>query len=69
MSDDPTVCIANIGPRERRKRLNAGLVAYAASAALLLVLVVGGGARAWRILLLPLLWGAGLGFFQYREKT
>ena len=47
-----TVCIANIGPRERRKRLIFGAVSLALSVGLFV----------------PSL-SAGLGFFQWHEKT
>jgi hypothetical protein len=68
--DDPgEICIANIGPRERRKRLLGGVVAFVAGLVVLAALLLLGWDRPWRLALLPLFWGAALGFFQWREKT
>ncbi|HMN26609.1 MAG TPA: hypothetical protein PKE45_00535 [Caldilineaceae bacterium] len=69
MADGAEVCIANISPRERRKRLNAGLVMLAVSGALLAALVAFDAAWWWRLLLFPVLYGAAAGIFQWREKT
>jgi hypothetical protein len=67
--ESDSVCIANIGPRERRKRLAFGIVSLAASAGIAATLVARGAAVGWRAgLFLPLA-GAALGFFQWREKT
>lgn len=63
------ICIANIGPRERRKRLLGGVVAFGAALVALAVLLLLGWDRPWRLALLPLFWGAASGFFQWREKT
>jgi hypothetical protein len=63
------VCIANIGPRERRRRLTFGIIGLAVSAAAAAGLVVGCVAVPWRLaLFLPLMVSA-LGFFQWREQT
>ncbi len=67
--DSATVCIANIGPRERRKRLIFGSVGLGVSVAIASALVLYGVPVAWRAgLFVPLL-GASLGFFQWREQT
>jgi len=64
-----TVCIANIGPRERRKRLIFGAVSLALSVGLAAALVLRGVPLGWRVgLFVPSL-SAGLGFFQWHEKT
>ena len=61
--------VVNIGPRERRKRLNAGIVGLSVGLVLAVLLI---GLRApamWRLLLFfPFLFGA-LGVFQSRDKT
>lgn len=64
-----SVCVANIGRRGRRRRLLVGGCALGVALALAIMLVWTGAARAWRLLLFPALWMAGIGFFQYREKT
>jgi hypothetical protein len=67
--DSDGVCIANIGPRERRRRLAIGIGGIAVGAAATAALVVGGAATVWRAtVFLPLLLGA-IGFFQWRERT
>jgi hypothetical protein len=67
--ESETVCIANIGPRERRKRLVFGAVSLALSVGIASALVVRAVAVGWRgALFLPLM-SAALGFFQWREKT
>ncbi len=63
------VCIANIGPGERRRRLLFGLVAWATAVAILAALLFLDASRLWRLTLLGPLWAGALGFFQYREKT
>jgi hypothetical protein len=63
------VCIANIGPRERRKRLVFGAVSLALSTVIAAALVLRGVPVAWRVgLFVPLL-GASLGFFQWQTRT
>lgn len=69
MSPNDAACVPNLGPRQQRIRLMVGIVgmviALAAATALRVV-----DAPAWaRLGLLLPLWGAGLGFFQAREKT
>jgi hypothetical protein len=63
------VCIPNINTAERRKRLASGLVFFLIGLVILAVLMVTGAGRWWRLALLPLFWGATLGFFQWRDKT
>lgn len=63
------VCIANISPMERRKRLNIGLFTFAVALVILAVLMVSGADRLWRLPLLPVFWGATIGYFQWRDKT
>ena len=64
-----SVCIANIGPRERRKRLVFGIVALAASVVISFLFVF---YRVQPVLRLPLfvpLYLGALGFFQARDRT
>jgi hypothetical protein len=66
---DASVCIANIGPRERRKRLVFGIVALAASVVISFLFVF---YRVQPVLRLPLfvpLYLGALGFFQARDRT
>jgi fatty acid desaturase len=63
------VCIANISPRERRKRLTSGVILFVVSLVVLLALVATGVDRWWRLPLFLLFWGAAVGFFQWRDKT
>jgi hypothetical protein len=63
------VCIANIGPRERRKRMTFGVIAFGVGVVACVALVATGVSRWWRLGLFLPLWAAGLGVFQAREKT
>jgi len=63
------VCIPNISPRERRSRLMAGGVQLAVALVILAALLATGVDRWWRLVLLPVFWGAGSGYFQWRDKT
>jgi hypothetical protein len=70
--DDPrsqVICIANISPRERRKRLVAGIVQLVITLAILSALVAAGVDRLWRLPLVLLFWGAAIGYFQWRDQT
>lgn len=59
----------NIGPREQRKRRLMGVVALSVGVAVAFVLVVYGAPRLLRLVVFPLIWIAGLGLMQAREKT
>ena len=63
------VCIPNIGPRERQRRLLFGIFALGLTAVLLVLLQVYGAERWLRFALFVPLWGASLGIFQATEKT
>ena len=63
------VCIPNISPRERRRRLLAGVLQMGSSAVVLAALVARGASRWWRLPLFVLFWGAGVGFLQWRDQT
>lgn len=63
------VCIPNISPKERRKRLMSGLVMLVIGLAVLTVLLVTGISPWWRLILFLPFAGAASGFFQWRDKT
>jgi len=61
--------IANIGARERRKRLAFGLAAIAAGVLIAVLLILIDAPVLWRIPLIFLFYVGALGFFQSRDKT
>ncbi|MFN8384240.1 MAG: hypothetical protein U0V02_20050 [Anaerolineales bacterium] len=63
------VCIANISPKERRKRLNFGITQFVISLVILAVLMFLGVDKLWRLPLFLLFGAAAAGFFQWRDKT
>jgi hypothetical protein len=63
------VCLPNIGPSERRKRRNFGLIMLVVGLALAGVLVGLSLPPFSRLLLYPIFFAAGSGIFQAREKT
>jgi hypothetical protein len=63
------VCIANIGPRERRRRLMSGIAMLALGISIAAVLVVSHVPALWRLPLFLLFYGGASGVFQWREKT
>lgn len=63
------VCIPNLSPHERTKRLVAGSIPFVIGLVVLAVLVGTRADRWWRLMLLPLFWGAAVGFFQWRDET
>ncbi len=69
MIGELTVCIANISPPERRRRLLFGMIQCVIAFAMLAALMATGTHRLWRLPLLFLFWGAAIGFFQWRDKT
>ena len=62
-------CVANIGPRERNKRLGFGAVALVLSVAISAIFVVEGVPPIWRLTLFAPLFAGALGFFQARDRT
>lgn len=66
---EPTVCIANIGPRQRRARLRFGLLMAVVTVAGLVAAQVLELPGPVRLLLFFPAWSAALGIFQHREKT
>jgi len=59
----------NLGPKEIRKRLMMGTVAFVLGIGVFVALVLAGVNSWWRIGLLLPFWMATLGFFQAKEKT
>lgn len=69
MATTPSAPVVNIGPGERRKRLNAGIVGLSVGVVLAVLLIALRAPTLWRSLLFfPFLFGA-LGVFQSRDKT
>jgi len=66
---DPLVCVANIGPRQRRIRLAFGLAMAGIAVALLVAVPALGLPRTARLLVFFPAWLAALGILQHREKT
>lgn len=62
-------CIANIGARERRKRLVFGVVALSLSVVISAIFVAQGVRPVWRLSLFVPLFAGALGFFQSRDRT
>lgn len=68
-SEPAAVCIVNIGPRERRKRMRFGAVLVVAGAGLAALLVGIQADRPWRLLLFLPFWAGAVGVLQAQEKT
>ena len=63
------VCIANISPLERQKRLKFGIQQFIFTLFVLSVLIVFQVNPLWRLSLLFLFWAPAVGYFQARDKT
>lgn len=63
------VCIANISPRERLKRLIGGVIPFALALGILTWQISTNADRLWRLPLFILFAAAAFGFFQWRDKT
>lgn len=63
------VCIANISPLERQKRMKFGVRQFTISLAILAALIVLHANPFWRLLLFFPLAGAATGYFQAKDKT
>jgi hypothetical protein len=62
-------CIANIGPRERRKRVMGGVIMLVIALVLTAALLHAGVARAWRATVFIPLWLSATGFLQAYHQT
>ena len=63
------VCIANISPLERQKRLMFGIRQLIFTLFVLAVLILLHLNPLWRLSLLFPFWAAAVGYFQARDKT
>lgn len=63
------VCIANISPLERQKRLTFGILQLISTLIILGILIVLHVNPLWRLPLLFMFWAAAVGYFQARDKT
>lgn len=63
------VCISNISPLERQKRLRFGISQFITTLVILIILISLGADRLWRLPLLFMFWAAAVGYFQARDKT
>ena len=63
------VCIANISPLERKKRLRFGIQQFIVTLLILGVLIALHVNPLWRLSLLFLFWASAVGYFQARDKT
>lgn len=68
-NNEQVVCVENIGPAQRRKRVRFGFVMLAVSAAIAAALLFFGASRWWRLGLFFPLATSVIGFFQAYEKT
>jgi hypothetical protein len=64
-----SVCIPNIGPRQRRQRVIGGVVGLAIAIAVAALLVATGVARPFRLVVFLPFFAGTTGLFQAREKT
>lgn len=69
MSETAEVCLLNIGPKERQKRLRFGAIALAVAVLAMAGLIAGGVSPWWRVALFLPFAAATTGFFQARRKT
>ena len=63
------VCIVNIGPAQRRRRMRWGTASLALGGVLAAILINANVPSVWRLNLLLPFWLGALGVFQARGKT
>ncbi len=68
-ASEPNVCLSNIGPKEQRKRLMFGIIAFVFGIAVAALLIATNANVLWRLVLFVPFAGAGIGYFQARDKT
>ena len=66
---EASVCIPNIGPRQRRQRIIGGVLGLVVAFAVAALLLSLGVARPFRLALFLPLFAGTTGLFQAREKT
>ena len=67
--EDGEVCISNISPLERQKRLRFGVSQFIVTLVVLGLLIAFDADRLWRLPLIFMFWAAAVGYFQARDKT
>jgi hypothetical protein len=67
--DGEEVCVPNISPLERQKRLRFGITQFILSLVVLSALIAFGADRLWRLPLLFMFWASAVGYFQAHDKT
>ena len=63
------VCIANISPKERQKRMRFGIIQFLVSLAVLAALVMFDVNPLWRLTLYFMFSAAAAGYYQAKDKT
>lgn len=63
------VCLLNIGPKERTKRMRFGAISFGIAVLALAALMMTGASPWWSVLLFLPFAGATTGYFQARRKT
>lgn len=63
------ICLPNINPRERLRRLTVGIGLFFLGLVVLALLISCGVDRRWRLMLFPMFAGAAAGYFQWRDQT
>jgi hypothetical protein len=67
--EDEEICISNISPLERQKRLRFGISQFVITLVILGLMMALGADRLWRLPLLFMFWAAAVGYFQAHDKT
>lgn len=63
------VCVTNISPEERRKRLHIGIVYFGIGIAVFIAMILFRIDPLWRLGLFPIFSAAASTIFQWRDKT
>lgn len=68
-NDSGNVCIANISPAERKKRMHFGIMQFIFGAIILAALLLFGADNVWRLPLFMIFAAGGSSIFQALDKT